>query len=198
MFNVALLCILCVHSIYPILLHVYMCVWTVLCVKSLIANLYIVCSNRVRWIMIILNNFWANGHDIVFFNKHPNLQIPLAIRFLNVNLAIVHARILSFHKLYLIVFVFATKAHFHCKARHKWELITRWNEIIIMSFHLSVRNFENIIVSFVKLVCIAICLCKLYKQLMIQVKKYTKNQSISAVLQNMIHNKGNYFIIFLR
>lgn len=55
----------------------------------------------------------------VFFNKHPNLQIPLAIRFLNVNLAIVHARILSFHKLYLIVFVFATKAHFHCKARHK-------------------------------------------------------------------------------
>lgn len=67
-----------------------------------------------------------------------------------------------------------------------------------MSFHLSVRNFENIIVSFVKLVCIAICLCKLYKQLMIQEKKYTKNQSISAVLQNMIHNKGNYFIIFLR
>lgn len=67
-----------------------------------------------------------------------------------------------------------------------------------MSFHLSVRNFKNIIVSFVKLVCIAICLCKLYKQLMIQVKKYTKNQSIFAVLQNIIHIKGNYFINFLR
>lgn len=193
-------CILvyCVYTAFTQYYYTFICVWTILCVKSLIVNLYIVCSNRVRWIMIILNNFWGNEHDIVFFNKHPNLQIPLAIRFLNVNLAIVHARILSFHKLYLIVFVFATKAHFHCKARHKWELITRWNEIIIMSFHLSVRNFENIIVSFVKLVCIAICLCKLYKQLMIQIKKYTKNQSIYAVLQNIIHIKGNYFINFLR
>lgn len=73
MFNVVFLCILCVYSIYLILLYVYMCVWIVLCVKFFIVNFYIVCSNWVRWIMIILNNFWGNEYDIVFFNKYLNL-----------------------------------------------------------------------------------------------------------------------------